>query len=425
MQNRPAAPEDIETLEVILTAGCNLRCTYCYQDDKKARRMSWETLQEALDLLWRSRRRQVEVIFLGGEPLLEFPLIRQAVEHIRSKRPRKQVRLSITTNGTLLQEEQASFFARHRFEVRLSFDGVPAAQELRGAWTFPVLDALLERLRKGHSGFFRNRLSVSIALTAGTIPHLAASIAYFLAKGVAKIEIGANLDHDPLWKKEMIDVLDSEFARVYRTCLDHYHRTGDVPLVAFQKHAGENRHQPAGDALCGAPSGRALAVDVDGQAHGCAVFIESYQTFPLPFLRSRVDAMRLGDFRASDFGERLARYPEVARGAGIFHGRREKYSSYRRCGECRYLELCSICPTSIARIPGDTDPRRIPDFPCAYNLVSLKYRDKFPAQPTAVDILTGRVKAYGPAGESQARFIRAGRGQRARSATRPASRPRP
>lgn len=405
-----AADENIDTLEVILTAGCNLRCSYCYQDDKKARRMSWETLQGALDLLLRSRRRRVEVLFLGGEPLLEFPLIRRAVAYVKQSRPRGQaVRYSITTNGTLLGEEEAAFLARHRFEVRLSFDGVPEAQALRGAWTFPVLDTLVDRLRGDQPALFRERLSVSIALTAATIPHLDASIAYFHAKGVARIEIGANFTHDPAWTTEMIDVLDAQFARVYRTCLAHYRRTGEVPLLVFRKHAGDDRHQAQGDALCGAPSGRALAVDVDGQVHGCAVFVESYQTFPVPLFRSRIESMRLGDFRAPGFSERLARYPAAARATGIFHGRHEKYSSYGRCGECRFVDDCSICPASIGRIPGNTDPRRIPDFPCAYNLVSLKYREKFPAQPTAIDILTGRVKAYGPLGESQRRFMRARR----------------
>ena len=405
-----AASEELETLEVILTAGCNLRCAYCYQDDKKARRMSWDTLQGALELLLRSRARRVEVIFLGGEPLLEFPLIRQAVAYVMgARRSRQNVRYSITTNGTLLGEDESAFLARHRFDVRLSFDGVPAAQALRGSWTFPLLDALIDRLRTRRSQLFRERLSVSIALTAATIPHLDASIAYFLGKGVAKIEIGANLNDDPLWKKEMIDVLDAQFSRVFRTCLAHYHRTGEVPLLAFRKHAGEDRHEPQGDAMCGAPTGRALAVDVDGQVHGCAVFVESYQTFPVPFLRSRIESLRLGDFRAPGFSERLAAYPAASRATAIFHGKREKYSSYGRCGECRYVDECSICPTSIGRIPGNTDPRRMPDFSCAYNLVSLKYRDKFPAQPTGIDILTGRVKAYGPLGESQRRFQRARR----------------
>jgi hypothetical protein len=40
-----------------------------------------------------------------------------------------------------------------------------------------------------------------------------------------------------------------------------------------------------------------------------------------------------------------------------------------------------VCPISIGHQPGNTDPDRIPDFQCAYNLVSLEYRERFPVQP--------------------------------------------
>jgi hypothetical protein len=94
-------------------------------------------------------------------------------------------------------------------------------------------------------------------------------------------------------------------------------------------------------------------------------------------------------------------YPGAARATGLFHARNEKYSSYDRCAECRFAAECSICPTSIGHIPGNTDPRRVPDFGCAYNLVSLAYRERSPDQPTALDVLTGRVRAYGPLREVQ------------------------
>ena len=44
-----ATPGDISKLDVVLTAGCNLRCSYCYQNDKKPKRMDWETLQASAD----------------------------------------------------------------------------------------------------------------------------------------------------------------------------------------------------------------------------------------------------------------------------------------------------------------------------------------------------------------------------------------
>ncbi len=426
----PPAPREIETLEVILTAGCNLRCAYCYQDDKKQRRMSWDTLCSALDLLMRSPPRHGTVLFLGGEPLLEFDLIRQAVEHVRQTRSRrKRVDFSIITNGTLLRDDTIAFLARHRFETQLSFDGVPAAQDVRGPRTFETLDALLDRLPRTHPAFFRDRLTVAITLTAATLQHLADSVAYFLGKGVESLAVSPVVTHDPYWRTENIALLEEQFARAFDLSLRHYKRTGRVPFLGFRKDASPDVHAPRGGTMCGAPSGRALAIDVDGAVHGCAVFVESYQRFTNPFLRAGVESIRLGDFRAPDFADRLARYPAAARALRIFHDKPSKHSSYGECQRCRFVEQCSICPASIGHIPGNSDPHRVPDFACAYNLVSLAYRERFPAQPTPLDILTGRVRAYGPMRAVQdglAAGRRRERGARALRAARAASpRPRP
>lgn len=407
----PLTLDDVDSLEVILTAGCNLRCAYCYQNDKKPRRMSWPTLRDALDLVVRSANPRVDVLFLGGEPLLEFPLIRQAVEYVRATQgPDKTVTFSIVTNGTLLGEEEAELLAAHDFDTYLSFDGVAPAQDLRGPRTFPVLDALLDRLARDRPHFLHERLTVGLTLTPANVRHLPESIAYFLRKGVAKIAVSPIVTHDPSWAPEKIAILEDAFAEVFRVCLRHYKRTGAVPLEMFRKNGGgadSDRHRPREGLTCSAPTGRVLAVDVDGQVHGCAVFIESYQGFASPFQRARVDALRMGDFRAPEFPRRLAMYPGAARETGLFHGKRDKYSSYGRCGECRFLDECSVCPASTGNIPGNTDPRRIADFPCAYNLVALRYREKFPPQPTPLDILTGKVRAYGPQGRVQRRMLAA------------------
>ena len=56
----------ISALELILTAGCNLRCSYCYQTDKQERSMEWSTLRSAADRLLASSAREVPGLFIGG-----------------------------------------------------------------------------------------------------------------------------------------------------------------------------------------------------------------------------------------------------------------------------------------------------------------------------------------------------------------------
>jgi sulfatase maturation enzyme AslB (radical SAM superfamily) len=378
-----ATPEKIQAVEVVLTADCNLRCAYCYQNAKRPRSLSWDTLRGALDLLLRSRCPEVEVLFLGGEPLLQFPLICKAAAYVEATRPRnKAVCYTLITNGLLLGEEQACFLARHRIDVQLSFDGVPTAQDLRAPGTFEALDRLLERLRLHQPPLFHERLSVSLTLTSAAIPHLADSIAYFLAKGVPDISITPIVTHDPGWTNDRIEALDRQFARIFEACRQHHRRTGEIPLLLFRP-AGEAKRGRPEDVMCRAPTGETLAIDVDGQVHGCAVFVESYQKPASGLFGECVSAIRLGDFRAPDFAERLARYPRAARDTRIFHEKRAKYSSFGRCAECRFVDACSFCPASIGHIPGNTDSRRVPDFQCAFNRVSLDYRQRFAARDLA------------------------------------------
>jgi uncharacterized protein len=378
-----AGPAELQRVDVVLTAGCNLRCGYCYQNDKKPRSMDWDTLRASADLLLASRQPEVRMLFIGGEPLLEFPLIQRAVEYIEASRaPGRSVRYNLVTNGTLLREEQAAFLVGHDFEVQLSFDGVPSAQDLRGPGTFAILDRLLDRLRVEHPSFFSERLSVALTLLPSTIPFLADSIEYFLRKQVRQIGVSPAITHQP-WRDELKTELDAQFARIFRACLRHYRATGDVPFALFRRERGHPDRRRQNVDLCGVALGETPAVDVDGQVHGCVMFVDSYQRFPTRFLRTRLQDMRMGDLRDARLPERMAAYPAAARSASLFHDKQDKYSSYGRCGECRYLGTCGVCPVSIGHQPGNADPNRIPDFQCAYNLVSLKHRQRFPFQPGA------------------------------------------
>lgn len=382
---------DLRSLQLVLTAGCNLRCSYCYENDKKNRSMNWEVARVALDRLLASPRSDVEILFIGGEPLLEFPTIERAVRYlIEHKRPDMTISHSIITNGLLLGEREAQFLVDHDFSVKLSFDGVAPAQRLRGENTFARLDGLLDRLRDEHPRFYDDHLEVNMTVLPETLRWLPESVEYFLFdKRVQELAISPQFTATNSWRPEDIGELDRAFARVFRICKERYQRTGDVPLELFRKTGRRDSKRPTSRPMCGVGTGDQLAVDVDGQTHGCVTFSESYQTFPTTFLRSRIEALRLGDLRDINFRNRLKAFPLSVKGAEIFDHKERKYSSYGRCGECRYLAECTVCPMSLGRTEGADDPHRIPDFMCAFNLVSLKYRSRFPRMRALPDRLAG------------------------------------
>lgn len=119
------------TLQV--TQGCNLRCKYCiyseninvHQRSHSNKKMTWMTAKAGIDFLWEHSvdSSRVNIGFYGGEPLLEFPLIRRAVLYAKDIFDGKELSFTITTNGTLLTDEIINFFAKEDVYLVVSLDG--------------------------------------------------------------------------------------------------------------------------------------------------------------------------------------------------------------------------------------------------------------------------------------------------------------
>ncbi len=369
------------SLSLVVSADCNLRCAYCYQDRKQPRQMSWPTMARALDLLTSSNRPRADVTFLGGEPLLGYPLIVRAVRRLGRRLPAsRRPDYVIATNGLLLTPRRLAFLERHGFDIQLSFDGVAPAQDLRAPGTFDVLDGLLDRLRLRQGRYFRRKVMVAVTATAPAIPHLADSFEYFLAKSVRDIAIGPAMGH-PRLSAAQTHELDRQFRRIFARSLSCYRETGRVPLRLFRKSAPARRKAPESGLACVAATGRDLAVDVDGEVYPCALLIRSCQRVARPPLDRRLAAMSLGPVTDLDaLQRRRARLPDAAVAAGIFGPQSGKRSSSGRCAACRHASACFICPIACAKNPDSAESNRIPDFQCAFNQVALKYRRRFPVQ---------------------------------------------
>ena len=110
---------------------CQLRCKYCFAstgDFGKGRKlMSFETGKHAIDFLLENSgdRPNLELDFFGGEPLMNFGVVKQVVEYARSREKEfnKKFRFTITTNGLLLDDEKIDFINREMSNVVLSIDG--------------------------------------------------------------------------------------------------------------------------------------------------------------------------------------------------------------------------------------------------------------------------------------------------------------
>ena len=383
---------NIKSLFVVLTSRCNLTCGYCYQNDKNARTMDWETLRASLDWVLSSQQPEVELVFYGGEPLLEMPLIRRSIDYIEERRGReKGVKYGMVTNGTLLRRDTLDFVARNRISTQLSFDGIPAAQNVRGQNTFTVLDKLLDELPTKYPEFLRE-LTVAVTVMPSTVRYLSDSAEFFLRKGVPEFGVSPVFTNSSQWRLEQINELEEQFSRIYELSLEHFHKTGLTPFAQFQPFDVQSSHNPSDLAMCGVSRGEKPTVDVDGIVHGCATWVDSFQSFSSDFLKDQVEYLELGNLKDPDFQERYRELEGRVKDLDMFNHKQDKYSNYARCGECRFLTTCAVCPTSIGHIPGNTDPNRVPDFKCAYNLVAGSYRELYLEETSARKMLVGSGK---------------------------------
>ena len=121
----------IKALCLHVAHACNLNCEYCFASQGKYHGeralMSFEVGKRALDFLieYSGTRRNLEVDFFGGEPLLNFQVVKDLVKYARSveKEKNKNFRFTLTTNGVLIDDDVIDFCNREMSNVVLSLDG--------------------------------------------------------------------------------------------------------------------------------------------------------------------------------------------------------------------------------------------------------------------------------------------------------------
>lgn len=111
-----------EQLYLAVSESCNFRCKYCRQTKTdEIVNMSFEDIKNAIDVFYKKAAKPKSIVFFGGEPLLNYPGIRYAVEYVKSFD--NNIRFSMVINGSLCNEETAEFLSRNDVEVIVSLDG--------------------------------------------------------------------------------------------------------------------------------------------------------------------------------------------------------------------------------------------------------------------------------------------------------------
>ena len=122
------------SVTITLTEACNLDCTYCYENHKSQKRISMDTVKEIIlkEMTEDNGFTEVEFDLFGGEPFLEFELIKEIEEYFHHIVSDKHYVIFASTNGTLVHGEIKKWLLNHLdvFVCGLSYDGTNQMQNI-------------------------------------------------------------------------------------------------------------------------------------------------------------------------------------------------------------------------------------------------------------------------------------------------------
>ena len=256
-----------KTIMLLVTYQCNLHCSYCYEPKNSFFQMNAEKMKKSI-------MRQVscfgddyesfEVQFMGGEPLLVFPLIQEVSEWLWAQTFQKKMKtLFAPTNGTLLNEEMKEWLVknRSRFCLGLSFDGNSLMQNINRPDSFHNIDI----------GFFSStwpEQSVKMTLSPDTIESFAVGIAYLGEQGFMEVTADLAMGDSVVWNKQHLVVLKEQLDELVNLYVDgvtlprlsllslEIEKVQETPLIKKSCSCGE----------------QLVCIDSDGKQYACHLF---------------------------------------------------------------------------------------------------------------------------------------------------------
>ncbi|MBN2207830.1 MAG: radical SAM protein [Candidatus Coatesbacteria bacterium] len=207
---------------------CNLRCKYCYVnhgDFSGVRRMmARDVAKSSIDYLAlvSGEQKMCHLNFFGGEPLLNFDLIKWSCDYAAKvlKEVGKAVKFDLSTNATLVTDEVIRFFKKHDFRVQVSIDGPADIHDVQrpfvdGSGCHDIIVEAMRRLK-----------DAGVALGTATVVcgnNLSACRAFHYVHGIASSNVQITLSQvpgDPEWgfAESQMDIVREQFG----TLADEY-----------------------------------------------------------------------------------------------------------------------------------------------------------------------------------------------------------
>lgn len=279
----PSAPPRLHSLSLNVAQSCNMACVYCYADEGRfggaARLMSEEVAFRAIDRLYAEAEPGADVVvgFMGGEPLVNRRLVHRATRYAADRAQGRGVRFSLTTNGTLVTEEDAQLFHQFPFTVQVSIDGARGANDrarpMKGGGS--SYDAIQQTLQLFREQGRPRQLSARVTVTPQTtnLPEILEHLLGlgFDDVGFAPVLVSPNPECE--FQVERFQSFLAQMIACGRIALEQLRAGRPYPFSNFttaleEIHRGTHRPYP-----CGAGAAY-LSVNAEGDLYACHRLID-------------------------------------------------------------------------------------------------------------------------------------------------------
>jgi His-Xaa-Ser system radical SAM maturase HxsB len=356
---------------IVTTLRCNYKCVYCQASSRdlasKGHDMNLKTAKRAVDLILASPSQVITIEFQGGEPLVNWPVVKFIVEYSRQKNKKihKILLISLVTNLSLMDKEKFDFLADNRVSVCTSLDGPEEVHNLNrpfpGKNSYKVTSDWIKKIKKIEkerqaSGKDIYHLSSLVTVSKESLKHPKEivdeyrkwgfegihlrQLSYLGAAGEAKNRIGYSVeDFLKFWKRALDYIIDLNLQGKR-----FYERGSRIMLQKIMQEVDPGFTELRSP--CGAVTGQIL-YNYDGKVYSCD------------------EGRMCGDdtFAVGDLGDLAKKGMTPAKYyRKIINNQKTKTLlacstlDNTQCDYCAYKPYCGICPVMNYMIYGNLFP---------------------------------------------------------------------
>lgn len=364
----------LQKLTLQVTQDCNFRCTYCnYTSNDGCQRlhaqknMDYNTAIKAVDFFFARSLDYKEcfVAFYGGEPLLNLELIKNIIMYINMNYPYRNVRYTISTNASLLNEEVMEYMVANKFHILISFDGNKKIHDRNRKFknsdksTYDIVVKNLKMILQKFPDYVKN-IMINTVVDPSDNPREISTV--FENDDIVKKFISEQTVVDDSMKTEK-NIFSEEFVMEYqyayfRKLINSNEEGMDTRLIQkeFAIFEEEKRDMlenenilseiqiPSGPCL---PGRKRLLVDVDGTLFPCEKVTETSELMKIGTIYQGFD------------------YEKIHGLYYISNVKKEK------CMKCWAFRLCTICGNRI--VDGEKFSEKRKEEECKNVLASREY----------------------------------------------------